>query len=227
MTAKNNYIKVGVTGTHHCGKTTIIKDISIELNRQGYTTEVVSEAARACPLPVNEKCFLSTQLWLALSQITKEIEMSFSKKHDNGNIVLLTDRAILDNYAYALSFEIRKRKHFTGTQIIKGLLNYWIRTYSIIFYLKPLPAPPMDDGVRSTDPRWQREIDRIIHSTIQHYRLNDNLVYTIHTTNREERVKQALLHLTPLLKNNGRSKKTGYTTSKLVQEQIPVQEVVL
>ena len=220
-------IKVGVTGAQNSGKTCFINDIADSLEKQGRKTIILNETARACPLPINEKCFLSTQLWLALSQITKEIEMSFSKKYDDENAVLLTDRAILDNYAYALSFEIRKRKHFAGAQILKNILPYWARSYDTVFYLKPLPQPITDDGVRSIDPGWQREIDRIISSTIQHYRLNNNLVRTIHTTDRQERVEQAMLHLTPLLKNNGRSKKTGYTTSKLVQEQIPVQEVVL
>ena len=217
-------IKVGVAGAQNSGKTTFIMDISKSLNNLGYTTEVVNETARACPLPINEKCFLSTQLWVALSQITMEIETGFNR-NDNGNAVLLTDRTILDNYAYALSFEIRKRKHFAGTQIMKNILPYWMKTYDMVIYLKPLPTPIEDDGVRSTDQVWQRQIDRIIKSTIQHYRFN-NLIHTIHTINREERVEEAMLHLTSLLKDN-KSKKTCYNTSKLVQEQIPVQEVIL
>jgi len=217
-------LKIGVCGTSHAGKTTFIGDIAEQLEEKGHKTIIIDEIVRSCPLPINEEAFLSSQLHIALSQITKEIEAGFNREN-NGCAVLITDRTILDNYAYALSFEIRKRKHFTGTQIMKNLIGYWVHTYNIVFYLKPLPTPIENDGVRSTDPIWQREIDRIISSTIQHYRLNNGVVHTIHTTNREGRVEEALLYLTPLLqqKNKNVERKSDYT----VQEQIPVQEVFL
>lgn len=228
-------IKVGVCGSHGVGKTTFLKDLTTSLEEQKYKPILVEEVARECPLPINEDVFLASETWITLTQITHEMEVMYSPAYKNDSYaVLLTDRTILDQYAYALSFMHRKRKQFVGVKLIQNLLNYWIRTYNLVFHLKPLPTPPVDDGVRSIDPLWQQEIDRIINRLILQYKLHDNslvkapsgVVHTIHTTNRQRRVEEAMLHLTPLLKDNSR-KKINHTTSKLVQKQIPVQEAIL
>jgi nicotinamide riboside kinase len=144
-------IKVALVGTHGIGKTTIAYELAGIIKRRGNTVELLTEIARECPFPLNEQATREAYHWIIARQIQLEIEKSTRAD------VLICDRSVLDNFAYYA------RRYGTDGQDAEALAYYcraWMNTYDLLIRL-PITQPLVDDGFRSMDARFQREIDRI------------------------------------------------------------------
>ena len=86
--------KVALVGTHGVNKTTIAYELAGALKRRGRTVELITEIARDCPFPLNERATREAFQWIIARQIQLEIEKT--PRAD----VLVCDRAVLDNFAY-------------------------------------------------------------------------------------------------------------------------------
>ena len=141
--------KVALVGTHGVNKTTIAYELSGVLKRKGRTVELLTEIARECPFPLNERATREAYQWIIARQIQLEIEKS--PRAD----VLVCDRAVLDNFAYYA------RRYGNKGEEAEALALYcrsWMRTYDLLVRL-PVTEALAPDGFRSTDAVFQREID--------------------------------------------------------------------
>ena len=138
-------MKIAFIGTHGTGKTTLSYQLTAELKKQGYNASMITELARKCPFPINKKTDEKTPLWIMTSQISHEL--AESHHHD----IVVCDRSILDAYIYGL---------ITGVthELLEPLVDHWITTYDLLFKV-PLNYDLIDDGVRDTDPKFQKEVD--------------------------------------------------------------------
>jgi len=143
--------KVALVGTHGVNKTTIAYELAGVLKRKGYNVELLTEIARECPLPLNEKATREAYQWIIARQVQLEIEKS--PRAD----VLVCDRAVLDNFAYYV------RRYGSADKEGRSLGLYcrsWMRTYDLLIRL-PIVEALAPDGFRSTDSQFQLEIDRL------------------------------------------------------------------
>jgi nicotinamide riboside kinase len=151
-------MKIAIIGTHSTGKTTILNAVAHELTRQGKTVIILPEYARLCPFPIHEQTTLTAQMWIQHQQREQE------KKYDSPDVILLCDRASIDNLAYL--------ERVSGDQDISRVKRAAIahtKTYTHIFKTHKLPLEAEADGVRATDKAFRDEIDIRITSLLDTY----------------------------------------------------------
>lgn len=142
--------KVAFIGSHGIRKTTALLAFAAEVQRAGRSVELGREVVRDNPLGINEGATGEAQLWVLVSQIRQELELA--RKAD----VLVTDRGVMDNYAYYL-------RACGGTDAfdVEPLLRRWSQTYDLVVRLLPDVALQAD-GVRSTNDAFRDEIEAIL-----------------------------------------------------------------
>jgi len=184
--------KIAVMGTHHSGKTTLIKNISNFLKAKGYSIGLVKEVVRDCPYQINEMATLKAQDWVLEEQMKRE--NSLEGKFD---IIILTDRCILDNFAYWKRVAERLK---LGTEEIskkeKKVFEH-AKKYSIILFLQPFKAEKIeDDKFRSVDFAWREEMHKRIEDVVKRFssQYDTPIVYVKGNANEmfEESIKHVL-----------------------------------
>ena len=137
--------KIAFIGSHGVGKTTLCYGLAARLKRLDVSLEVVHEGARRCPLSINRDTTLSAQAWILHTQIAEELAASARYE------VVICDRSVLDNFVYLLLS--------SGPQPdLEHLIASWTRTYDLLVRV-PVLETPRADGLRSTDPVFQRAVD--------------------------------------------------------------------
>ena len=141
--------KIALVGTHGVNKTTIAYELAGAIKRRGRSVELLTEIARECPFPLNERGTREAYHWIIARQVQLEIEKA--PRAD----ILVCDRSVLDNFAYYI------RRYGESRQESFALREYclaWTGTYDMLVRL-PIAEPLKPDGFRSTDLEFQRDID--------------------------------------------------------------------
>ena len=145
MTPSSPCFKVAFIGTHGVGKTTLCYGLAARLKKRDISLEVVHEVARRCPLPINKDTSVASQSWILHTQIAEELTAEARYP------VVICDRSALDNYVYLLIAAGPQRA-------LDTLVNRWMDSYDLLFHI-PIVSAPSADGVRATDPSFQRAVD--------------------------------------------------------------------
>ncbi|MGZ6339634.1 MAG: AAA family ATPase [Candidatus Limnocylindrales bacterium] len=150
MTAWTRRAKIAFVGSHGIRKTTAAHAFASVIQRAGHSVEYLREVIRDNPLGMNEAATGEAQLWVLVSQIRQELELA--PKAD----VLVTDRGVMDNYAYYL-----RACGMVDRFDIEPLLGRWSETYQLVVRLTPdIALRP--DGIRSTSDAFRDEIEGIL-----------------------------------------------------------------
>ncbi|MBD3226975.1 MAG: AAA family ATPase, partial [Candidatus Lokiarchaeota archaeon] len=163
---KRKHIKIGILGTHHSGKTTLGHSLVGALKSGGIVSGWVGEVARDCPLSINEETTFYSQIWILNSQINREIEKQ------NINEVIVTDRTVIDNFAYAQRVAKKSKINKRDIEVIESFVKYWASTYDFLFYLSRLKIGSDNDMIRAKNEQFQIEIDHNIKNLIKKWNLN-------------------------------------------------------
>jgi len=139
-------LKVAFIGSHGVGKTTLCYGLAAGLKARDHAVEVVHEVARRCPLPINEETSLESESWILHSQIAEEIVAQHRYP------VVVCDRSAIDNYVYLLLAARRLPE-------LEMLVDAWMETYGLLVHV-PIVERPSPDGVRSSDPSFQRAVEQ-------------------------------------------------------------------
>jgi nicotinamide riboside kinase len=150
-------VKVAFIGSHGVGKTTLCYGLAARLKARDVVLEVVHEVARRCPLPINEKTGLASESWILHTQIAEETIASFRYP------VVICDRSALDNYVYLLLAS-------GADPGLDPLVKHWMKSYDLLIHV-PVMTTPAADGVRATDPEFQRAIDQRLERELRAYDL--------------------------------------------------------
>jgi hypothetical protein len=108
------------------------------------------EVVRDNPLGLNEGATADAQLWVLMTQVQRELELA--RRAD----VLVTDRSVVDNFAYYL--------RVTGGEDpfgVEPLIRQWAPTYDLSVRLLP-DVGLLGDGIRSTSEVFRDEIETIL-----------------------------------------------------------------
>lgn len=156
--------KIAFIGSHSVRKTNAVHSFAGAVGRSGRSVEVGREVIRFNPLGINEGATPDAQLWVIMAQIQQELELR------NRAEVLVTDRAVIDNFAYYL--------RTTGGEDpfdVEPLVRNWCETYDLFVRLKP-DVPLKVDGVRSTSDSFRDEIELILNAILPTYIAVDRLI---------------------------------------------------
>lgn len=162
-------IKIGFIGTHGVGKTTTCYDTVASLKKMGYDACISNETARMCPFPINRKSTLASSLWIFAQQLKQELEINTD--------ILICDRTGLDAMVYSNINKIEKFKY------LSPFIKEHMKTYDLLFYLKPLKNYVIEDGIRDTNKEYRLRVDKKFDYYIRVYGLQvittDKPVYDI------------------------------------------------
>ena len=151
-------MKVAFIGTHGVGKTTLCYDLAALLKRRDLSVDIVKEVARLSPLPINRKTSLDAQTWILMTQVAEEIRSA--SQHE----VVVCDRSVLDNYAYMVLACGRQKG-------IERFVDYWMKTYDLLFKVPVSEGAVSADGVRDTDEFFVRSIDQLVDTLLAEKRI--------------------------------------------------------
>jgi hypothetical protein len=142
--------KIAFIGSHGIRKTTAAHAFAGVMQRAGRSVEFGREVVRDNPLGINESASGEAQLWVLMSQIRRELELAPKAE------VLVTDRGVVDNYAYYLR-AVRGDDRFA----VGPLVRAWARTYDLAVRLRP-DVLLRQDGTRSTNDTFRDEVEEIL-----------------------------------------------------------------
>jgi nicotinamide riboside kinase len=149
--------KIAFIGSHSVRKTNAVHAFASTIGRAGRSVEVGREVVRFNPLGLNEGATPEAQLWVLMAQIQQELELRRRAE------VLVTDRSVVDNFAYFL--RVTDGADPFG---VEPLIRAWAGTYDLFVRLLPDVAL-LADGVRSTSDAFRDEIERILDRIIPTY----------------------------------------------------------
>ena len=150
--------KVAFIGSHGTRKTTYSHGLVFHLKEQRINADLLYEVARKSPLPINEERTPSTQRWILHTQIAEEL--AYEKQNLD---VLICDRASLDNYAYYV-------EKFGRDKVLDNLVKDHMKTYDTLIKVPIIDSEIIEDGVRSTDKLFQKNIDCVVDNLLNEFK---------------------------------------------------------
>ena len=144
------HAKIAFIGSHSVRKSNAVHAFASTVGRAGRSVEVGREVVRFNPLGLNEAATPEAQLWVLMAQVQQELELIGRAE------VLVTDRSVVDNFAYYL--------RVTGGEDpfeVEPLIRRWASTYDLSVRLLP-DVGLLPDGVRSTSDAFRQEIEEIL-----------------------------------------------------------------
>jgi nicotinamide riboside kinase len=156
--------KIAFIGSHSVRKSNAVHAFASTIGRAGRSVEVGGEVVRFNPLGLNEGATAEAQLWVLMAQVKQELELR------NRAEVLVTDRSVVDNFAYYL--RVTDGADPFG---VEPLVRRWATTYDLLVRLLPDVAL-LADGVRSTNDAFRDEIEAILDRILPDYVPADRLL---------------------------------------------------
>ncbi len=156
--------KIAFIGSHSVRKSNAVHAFASTIGRTGVSVEVGREVIRFNPLGMNEAATPEAQLWVLTAQVQQELELR------NRAEVLVTDRSVVDNFAYYL-----RVTDGADPYAVEPLVRRWAQTYDLFVRLLPDVAL-LADGVRSTNDAFRDEIESILDRILPQYIAADRLV---------------------------------------------------
>jgi len=153
--------KIAFIGSHSVRKSNAVHAFASTIGRSGRSVEVGREVIRDNPLGLNEGATPEAQLWVLMAQVQQELELA--KRAD----VLVTDRSVVDNFAYYL--RVTAGEDPFG---VEPLIRRWAATYDLSVRLLP-DVGLLADGVRSTSDAFRDEIEAILDRILPVYLPDD------------------------------------------------------
>jgi thymidylate kinase len=177
--------KIAYVGAHSSAKTTTVNRLSQFLKDEGIPFVVVTEVPRDCPFPINKESGYKAQQWMVMEHVRRELDAREKANLIEQEILkdwsvpvqgwphayIICDRSLWDYVAYSRSLNEKgmmtdaELKAITDT--VRGMVE--VMPYYRIYFCEM--KPPYDDGIRDTDPEWQREIYDHFKRVIKDYSL--------------------------------------------------------
>lgn len=165
-------MRITIVGSHSVGKTTLAKGLAQRLNFN-YIPDIVREEAVKKGFTINESTPPEVQFWLVARQW--ELETVTPEGW-------VADKSLFDYLVYG---DLVLKDEDVRTVLRKIVKR--VARYDFVFYL-PIEFPMEEDGIRSIDPEFQKEIDRRFRKCLDELSVR----YIILSGTIEDRIKQAL-----------------------------------
>ena len=123
--------------------------------RIGLNSQLVEEAARGCPYPLDESADYRTQEWILDEQIRRE-----KQAEEQEPDLVICDRSVLDTLVYSRLLYRRGRIKASELEEQWQCATDWIPTYSVIKLCGDYPM--VNDGIRNVNVVFRKEINEIL-----------------------------------------------------------------
>jgi hypothetical protein len=152
--------KVAFSGAQNTGKTTNARFYHYASLKIGLNSQLVEEAARGCPYPLDESADYRTQEWILDEQIRRE-KLAEELEPD----LVVCDRSVLDTLVY--SRLLHRRGRIKASELEEHWLRAtsWIPTYNVIKLCGDYPM--VNDGIRNVNVAFRKEINEIFEETVK------------------------------------------------------------
>jgi nicotinamide riboside kinase len=174
-------MKIGFCGTMSVGKTTLVNALRELPEFAGYEFKTErSKYLRDLGIPLNTDSTLKGQI-IFLAERSSEL---FAEN-------LITDRTVIDVMAFT---RLAKSIPYFMADALNDAVSHLIREYDYIFYVSPDGVELEDNGVRTIDAKYRKEIDKEIQNLILRHRpkLYNYTVLSGTTEERIEKIKQVM-----------------------------------
>ena len=172
-------MKIGITGSHGTGKTTLSQFIAGRGKINDGKFKLLPEAPRQAlqlGFPINENTPIETEFWIFAKQL--EMEMIAGDNY-------VADKCFIDLLAYAI-YIFGKKPEFVN--MLREIAENAAKKYDLVIYLPAGEFPIEDDGVRSTNPEFQMAIDELIVKILDDF----SIAHTKINGSKEERYQKAV-----------------------------------
>jgi GTPase SAR1 family protein len=172
-------MKIGMTGTMSCGKTTLVNALCQDYHFNNYhkATER-SQYLQSLGIPLNTDSTLKGQ-FIFLAERSAELMQ----------INLITDRTIWDVCAFtALAQSINDNEKYDFEKAAMQLRN----EYDLVIYVSPEGVEIENNGIRETNSDYRDQIDYQIKQLLERY--SPNKLITVSGTT-QERIDLILPHI--------------------------------
>ena len=165
----NTPIKIAIIGPAGSGKTTLLTKLEKEFRSRGKIVKIVDEVARDSPWAINDDSDFMAQRWIFHQQILKELEAVYVNPD-----IILCDRGIMDNVCYVERI-CDMNKPFPITELLQmiEIARFWSFKYDNIIRMPLNTNWLKDDGIRSTDIEFARDIDTRISKILEEFGLEN------------------------------------------------------
>jgi GTPase SAR1 family protein len=174
-------MKIGFCGTVSVGKTTLVNALKElpEFADYNFATER-SKYLRDLGIPLNTDSTLKGQ-FIFLAERASEL---FQEN-------IITDRTIVDVMAFTRL--AKSIPYFMGDEFIKAA-SYMISEYDYIFYVSPEGVEIEDNGVRTIDAKYRKEVDKEIQRLLTLYKTKIPRYHELSGTTEEriQKIKQVM-----------------------------------
>jgi nicotinamide riboside kinase len=172
-------MKIGLTGTMSCGKTTLVKAMAeLDQFKDYYVATERSKYLRDLGIPLNTDSTLPGQFVFLAERATELLQPN-----------IITDRTIWDVCSFTLSAKsIGDWEKRAFVEAAMHLRSY----YDVVVYVSPRGVDIEDNGVRETDMGYRMKIDWAIQEALKEYK--PNKLITVEGTT-EERIATILQNI--------------------------------
>lgn len=141
--------RLGFTGTQNTGKTSLVKALSLLPEfKDYYIATERSKYLRDLGIPLNTESTIEGQIIFLAERVSELLRGS-----------LITDRTIWDVCAFTMAaLNMRDSQRQSYIELAMSLAP----SYDLVFYLDPADISIEDNGVRTIDPNFRKEIDENI-----------------------------------------------------------------
>ena len=169
-------MKIGFTGTMSVGKTTLVNALrELPEFKEYYFATERSKYLRDLGIPLNTDSTLKGQ-FVFLAERASELLRD----------KVITDRTVIDVMAFTRLAE--SIPYYMADEICQAA-SHLIKEYDYIFYISPKGVEIEDNGVRTTDAEYRKEVDKEIKDLLSKYGHKNQRIVKL-TGSIEERVQK-------------------------------------
>lgn len=155
-------MKIGILGTHGVGKTTISSKLFSYCTERSKNVRIIHEVVRDCPFGLHDEQTIDTVSWITAKQIGLELDAKA-----RGAEIIICDRTAVDPMMYLYAKEGVIDDDYA--QKLSDLAHAWLSTYDKLIFIRPMDQQIRPDGFRSTDQKFQRQVDKEFEITLGEY----------------------------------------------------------
>jgi nicotinamide riboside kinase len=174
-------MKIGFCGTMSVGKTTLVNALKELPEFAGYEFRTErSKYLRDLGIPLNTDSTLKGQI-IFFAERSSEL---FAED-------MITDRTIIDVMAFT---RLAKSIPYFMADALNDAVSHLLREYDYIFYVSPEGVELEDNGVRTIDAKYRKEVDKEIQQLILKHKPKFKSYHELSGTTEEriEKIKQVM-----------------------------------
>jgi len=174
-------MKIGFCGTMSVGKTTLVNALKELPEFAGYEFRTErSKYLRDLGIPLNTDSTLKGQI-IFFAERSSEL---FAEN-------LITDRTVIDVMAFT---RLAQSIPYFMADALNDAVSHLLREYDYIFYVSPEGVPLEDNGVRTIDAKYRKEVDKEIQKLILKHKTKFKSYHELSGTTEEriEKIKQVM-----------------------------------